>query len=556
MPHNRTKKGWFFPLILIGMLVFTTLPYLAAALAGGADFVFAGFLHNPIDGNSYLAKMYQGWQGHWQFKFTYTAGSGEGAYLFLFYLLLGHLARILDISLPLAFHLARFLSLTIMLLAMHRFFSTIFLSVRQYRLAFSLAAFGSGMGWLGLLFGTFTSDFWVAEAYPFLSAYANPHFPLGLALLLWLLTPTFQGGVWKMAGVVAAALVLSIVLPFGVVVTVAVLSVLTLWEYFWLSTRKSRFILDRHWFSNLRQLPPAGGRLLLVLFGSGPVLLYYYWVISTQPSFIGWNNQNITPSPPWWDFLISFTPTWMFALVGAIWIFAQLVSRWRTSRPSYLVEESSQNLITSDQDIEEIRNFGILFLWAGLGVLLLILPFGLQRRFIMGIYLPLAGLATLGVRSLAAESPNRYRWLVLALFLLVIPTNLIVLLASGYGIQAHDPSIYLTRAEAQALTWISENTPKDALILAAPETGLFVPAFTGRRVVYGHPFETLDASAKEAALRQFFQGEIASPTDHLSKCGNYLFIGPRELAYGARPASINWLEVYRNQDVTVYILDR
>ena len=57
-------------------------------------------------------------------------------------------------------------------------------SSAQYTLALILALFGSGLGWISALFGGITSDFWVAEAYPFLSMYTNPHFPLGLGLLL------------------------------------------------------------------------------------------------------------------------------------------------------------------------------------------------------------------------------------------------------------------------------------------------------------------------------------------------------------------------------------
>ena len=36
------------------------------------------------------------------------------------------------------------------------------------------------------LWGRLGADFWVAEAYPFLSSFATPHFALGLALLVWI----------------------------------------------------------------------------------------------------------------------------------------------------------------------------------------------------------------------------------------------------------------------------------------------------------------------------------------------------------------------------------
>ena len=42
--------------------------YLWAYQSSGNEYEFGGFLLNPIDGNSYLAKMYQGWLGNWRFQ--------------------------------------------------------------------------------------------------------------------------------------------------------------------------------------------------------------------------------------------------------------------------------------------------------------------------------------------------------------------------------------------------------------------------------------------------------------------------------------------------------
>ena len=179
----------FAVIISLIVLVLVTLPYLLAAGSGGTDYEFNGFLLNPQDGNSYLAKMRQGWEGQWRFRLPFTADSGEGAYLFLFYLFLGHLARLVDLPLVIAFHFARLLGAGLLLWTLWRFFGALLSNSRSRRLAFALASLGSGMGWLLLPTGAFTSDFWVAEAFPFLSAYANPHFLIGLALVLWLVMP-------------------------------------------------------------------------------------------------------------------------------------------------------------------------------------------------------------------------------------------------------------------------------------------------------------------------------------------------------------------------------
>jgi hypothetical protein len=69
----------------------TLLPYLWANAAAGSGHVFAGFLLNPLDGATYLAKMRQGWEGNWLFTLPFTADPGPGSFLFTYYLLLGPL---------------------------------------------------------------------------------------------------------------------------------------------------------------------------------------------------------------------------------------------------------------------------------------------------------------------------------------------------------------------------------------------------------------------------------------------------------------------------------
>lgn len=539
-PGTRTQlpiRTILLPALILLALV--SLPYLSAARAGGQEYVFGGFLLNPIDGNTYLAKMYQGYEGAWRASLPYTAEAGEGAYLFLFYLFLGHLARWTGLSLVAVFHLARVAGTAAMLFALYRFLTRALPSetppgsrlpvVKGLGTAFWLAALGSGMGWLSVPFGGFTSDLWVAETYPFLSGYATPHFALGLALLLALLTLP-EGGpsgtalfsrTWRQqalgAGLRAlpAALLLAVLSPFGAVIAGVVLAGLLAWNWF---ERRSEAL---H--------PALVGRLAGIALGGGPLLVYYLWLTRSDPVLAGWNAQNLTPSPPLWDLLLSLSP----ALVLAV--FAIPLVR----RPCH-------------------SSLRLLLVWAGLGLLLLYLPWGLQRRFLMGLYVPLAALAGVGLASLGERSP-RLRVLPLVVFLLAVPSNLLVLLAGSHGAQTHDPLLYLTRGEAGALEWIRANTPEEALVLAAPQTGLFIPAHTGRRVLYGHPFETVPAEAEQAQVEAFFAGEALpageTPQAWLERRGvGYIFSGPREAQAGGIPEGIELSLAYESGDTQVYAL--
>ena len=175
MPEKRV-------ILIISCLVILliTIPYIYAFQEDSTEYAFGGFLINPTDGHSYLAKMQLGYQGGWKFVLPYTAESGEGAYLFLFYIGLGHLARIVNLPLLAVFHIARVIGAIFLLWVLKIYFRSVFKEPKMQTLGFSIAALGSGVGWLAVVFGSFTSDFWVAEAYPFLSKYTNPHFSLGL----------------------------------------------------------------------------------------------------------------------------------------------------------------------------------------------------------------------------------------------------------------------------------------------------------------------------------------------------------------------------------------
>ncbi|MBT3391464.1 MAG: hypothetical protein HN413_13775 [Chloroflexi bacterium] len=494
----RAPKHSTFPLLIVLIVIAAiSLPYLYAWRAGGAAYQFAGFLINPLDGITYIAKMYQGWEGNWVYKLAYSAQPGVGAYINLFYLTLGHLARVLRLPLLGVYHGTRLLGALALLGALWRFFGAIFPTSEDERLrraAFALAALGSGLGWLALPFGAITSDFWVSEAFPFLAAYTNPHFPISLALMLVLLTP-YENMRWQnLAIAVIAAILLSVISPFALVVVLIISA--AVWLLQWILTRSA------DWRAALR--------LLVVGISGSPLLLYYLWVARTDPVIAAWNTQNINPAPPLWDFFIAFAPVLLYSL-GGWWINAKTLKR---------------------QEVNPLLRFPHLILvWAVLGIILIYLPIGFQRRFIFGLWIPWAALAAWGLEQLAKHGKKSYRFWTRWIFGLAIPTNILVIVIAFFGVQTHEPRFYLTFDEVQALAWIEANTSPDALILASPEMGAFIPAYTGRRVIYGHPYETVNAAAEQSAVEQFFAGEIGE--EFLAARGvDVIFYGSREQNLG------------------------
>ncbi len=144
----------------------------------------------------------------------------------------------------------------------------------------------------------------------------------------------------------------------------------------------------------------------------------------------------------------------------------------------------------------------LLILWFIVGFVLIYFPFSLQRRFMLGFYIPSACLGVIGIQRITRNNAKKWLW-PLTFFLSVI-TNGLLILAGIFGVMARSPAVFLEKSESQALAWISANTPMDSIILASPDMGLFIPADTGRRVLYGHPFETVNAEQEKNKVQTFF----------------------------------------------------
>lgn len=261
------------------------------------------FLINIKDGHSYLAKMQQGYLGNWKFVLPYTAEAGEGAYLFLFYLVLGHIARVINLPLIVIYHLARVLSAVFLLWAMSILFKRTFSATKDQNLGFMIASLGSGIGWIAVMFGLFTSDFWVAEAFPFLSIYTNPHFALGLGLMILGLIYDNENKPWIST---LLGLALGIVQPFAVVIILLVLGGKSSIEFL-------------EFDGNIQERLKSSGSILRFVFfgvGGGIILLYQYWSILSDPVLALWNKQNVTSSPALLDLLLSLSPCLILAVLS------------------------------------------------------------------------------------------------------------------------------------------------------------------------------------------------------------------------------------------------
>jgi hypothetical protein len=376
-------------------------------------------------------------------------------------------------------------------------------------IAFLVMSLGAGTGWLASLFGRATADLWVPEAFPFLAMSTNPHFPLGLAILLGFLIQIrlpyrrYYPILLIIEGIVAA-----ITMQFIVPVGAAIAGALQLYEV-------------------IKKLHPIRWWMLWFFVPAGLILVYQIVSMNSDPVLAGWSAQNVTPAPPFWDVLVSFSPMFLFALGSIVWLVKT----------------------------KNVNGNRLLVVWLIIGMFLPYVPYQLQRRLSTAYFIPVAGLAALSIGLLLNHSRKIVRMGTLLVVGTAFLTNVFILISGTMAIQRHAPEIYYPKNVKVAFDWMLQNRMSDNLTLSAPETGSYIPGATGWRVVYGHPLETPNSEQTLAEVEMIFNGSYGqAEISHylLEKDVRYVFVGPFEREY---LGDLGWIKnypvIYQNPDVTI-----
>ncbi len=501
---RRTIPPVFGPRSAAGLsavaLLLVNLPYLVAPSLTAPQSSFSGFLLNPIDGYSYLAKMRQGAAEPLEFRLPYAAEPGDGALLFVYYLVLGRVGSWVGLAPLTMYHSARVLGAAAMFAATFLFVRRILAPGRAQWAAFGLALFGTGIGWLAVPFGLTPVDLQVPEAIPFMTAYVNAHFPAAAALLIFSVTAIASSyPAWL---IYLASLGLSLIQPFGSLTVGASLGAWVLVE-----------AIVRHKPDGGPASEPGSERrrpqqmgVAAFLLGALPVLVYDFGVIRTHPVLGGWAAQNVTPSPSLIETLLGYGLLVPLAVIGI--------------RAARLRERSESRLLVS---------------WVLVNGLLLYGPFLLQRRLSLGLFFPLAALAGLGLERLAS-SRRRFSFLLVGTLALSLPSHGLVIASGLSSVARGDPALVVDRHDEELTQWIGDHLIDSELILAGPRTGNRLPAYTPARVIYGHPFETPKAAEWRAELVRLF-GWDQDPANGLERLRNlgvrYVLYSSEEMAIGS-----------------------
>ena len=455
-------SGWRLPVAMgLVLALVTAIPYVYAYAVQPSGHVFMGFFYLGDDANTYLAKMRQGWEGAWSWQNRYTTEASPSAYLFMFWIVLGHVAAVTSLPLIAVFHLAR-IAAAFALTAGAWLFICHFVQDRSARrFAFLFLAVGLGMGYviqaLGhpVIFGnaTDTLDWRMPELTAFYSVLALPHFAwsgvfaaLGVALTLKAVErgSLGLGGLAGLAWLGQASIHPQMPILMGGAVGVSLL---------------------------LRPARPRGWAAAAIAFAiPAPYILYSYLAFVGNPEVQRWtfHSKNALP-PESFSLFFAIAPQLLLALTGI---------------PSALRRRSREDVF--------------LVAWLVLLAAILYLPNpagDLRRRFLDAIYLPLVVLGARGMYEtiLPRLRSMRARRLIPFTYVSFAAIGSAFLVLAPLAV-AGQPQYTVPVAEYDGLTWLGSQPA--GRVLSMPGVGLYVPAYGPDTVYVGHYDETFGYAAK------------------------------------------------------------
>lgn len=534
-----TPVEWRWVIVVSSMLVLIALlPFLWVVLSGASqNQQFMGALHQYPGTASHLGRIIQGTRGEWLGRYLLTPEPHNGVLIDGIYILLGQVSRLTSIPAIVIFHVARVGAAIFMYVAIYYLAAMIWMRVRTRRIFFLLAVVGSGFGWLlsPLTQSPLFPDVASPSPFPFYATLINVHLPLAtgcLAILVSAMIEALRPGMTTNPGVDNAGVILftfSLLLAF--LYTQALLPVVIACVGILLARvlrRRDLMAVPLRW-------------MLWLIVPALPLVAYYVTVFLYNPVVSQvWLQENLSPAPPVWMLLAGLGLPLIIAVPGIY----RAIRRFEPDGNQFML------------------------LWLLSMLLLVYLTPLIQMNFALGLMLPIA---YFGARAMEDFWFNliprtwRYR-LIVALLPIISISHFYVLFIPLVPIADESPNtssgVLLERDYSAAVQWLRNRRPdRNQVALASPQVSLWLPAWTGIRVVYGHSSETLDAGVKRQAVENWYRTTDPAECERVLNGAytaadryrvTYVFYGPYESQLGSGACLDDLLQIATFGSVKVY----
>jgi len=492
-----------------------------------------------IDGPVYLSYIEQVKAGHFLFRDLFNSNDNF-QFLNPFWLLVGLVAKILNLSAPFTLQFFRIILIPFFLFSTFKIVDLLFKgSNLQKKICFlySLIVSGLGLFFYSLLLLITAKpemmdiplDLWAYEANNFMVLRYYPHVLFSISLIFLIFYYFFKAiedESNKKAMIVGIlALLLFSFHPFQIPLVYAI-SLFYLLILFIINKKISWDYIKKY---------------LLMFFISLPSVLYYIYQLFFNKNILlkAIQNNNFTPSLP--IFIISFGLGLFLALYYSYYIF-------------------KKGQFTKEKIF--------LITWFLGNIILVYSPLNFQRRMLGGFILPLAILSFYVLLMIfeKIKSKSKALKIILALTLFfffslsdwyVYNQDFKYLKIAAAGEVEHQDLVYVSQEIKEALDWYKENSNDNDIILASYERGNLIPGLTGKKVYMGHPIETIDFAEKKDKVNYFFSTNSHDYWKQNFIKNNkitYIFYSDFEKKLGSfEPDKYAYLkEVFKNNKASIY----
>ena len=541
--RNRTIKRIISSVLIILVL---SIPYVIAFSNQNENWQFSGFMLFIEDGNSYLGKMRLGGSNDFNFHLFYTSEAHQGVSLtYLFYILTGWLIeKFIPETHPnytqgliLGYHALRILADLFYLTILWRFIRLyVYSNITRYT-AFIFATLGGGIGWLFLFSGQqewmggglgLPPEFYIPEGFSTIVLFGLPHLAIARGSLLLGFLLLFKAlksdKYWIRYSILAGLswIVVVLCVPFYFAVISALLGV---WGcLIWLQKKV---------FPRQFTLVSVVAYSIII-----PVFIYVFVTYNLNPAFRIWSEQVVLLSASPLGYLVGYCLLIGLTIPAYRWA-------WKKGRT-------------------HIR-YLLLVGWIVIVPILVYLPLNVQRRLAEGVIVPLAILAAYGVERIA----NGRRWIIVTAWFVLSLSSIFFLAGSILNSLTLQPLVYLPTAQINAMNWLNQNAPVNAVVLSSENTGSYIPAWTHLRVYVGHTVETLDWYRKLDVVEAFYTGALDPEQSasllsgeclpqHPDLCSDpidYVWVGPLERENFTDvnfSLSADWEIIYNDNGYVIY----
>jgi hypothetical protein len=521
------KDFLWFSIIAIAILAFSSIPYWVGHSAETNELRFRGIYFDEVDYSVHISMMQAGRMGDWTYQMRFTSEDHQPAFVRMFYIILGHISKSINLDVETTFHAARWIFGMIALNSIYQLCKKIFPNPIHARSAFLLSVLGAGVGWLQLMLGVPLKpispiDFWLIDAYVFFSISLFPSYSFTLALMasaLNLYLDYLKTGEWQIIVFISLfAIASQITNP----IAFAVIDV---------AFAGATFIL---WWKNRKIDLGNLYALSIIALAQIPLLIYNFLVLQHNPIWSQYTLQHQTLSPPPIFYVWGFAPFLAFAIYGMILAF-------REKNPKMTAMSA----------------------WVIGGFILAYLPLFTQRRFLLGITIPLGIVAIYGlnhfIKQISTKIPAILKREQLIYFTYILFSSISVVslsLGSSLYMRTHPENNFYPRDLENALVWLDKNAAPNDFVLADIKTSQLVAQRTRLRVYAGHEMETINFEDKKSSMEAFYKGNAANDWIQQTPIPWVIFSQyEKEIAPFFIPES-NLELVYQNKTVQIYKVKR